>query len=77
MTLLMALSRVFAGVHCPHEVAAELLTGGSVAPPVTVLLSRPTRSLARTVRDSRASLAVRHIRPGDGRPGPVPHSTGR
>ncbi|MEW2485239.1 phosphatase PAP2 family protein [Streptomyces sp. NPDC048411] len=76
MALLMALSRVFAGVHCPHDVAAGLLVGGSVEALVTALLSRPTRSLARTVRDSRVPRGL-DIRPGDGRPGPGPYSTGR
>ncbi|MEV7233638.1 phosphatase PAP2 family protein [Streptomyces sp. NPDC051020] len=66
MALLMALSRVCAGVRCPHDAAAGPLVGGSVAALVTVLLSRPTRSLARTVRDSRASLAVWISGPGAG-----------
>ncbi|MGW3660554.1 phosphatase PAP2 family protein [Streptomyces sp. NPDC005151] len=76
MALLMTLSRVFVGVHYPHDVAVGLLVGGSVAALVTVLLSRPTRSLARTVRDRRASLAVWISGPGAGGPARG-HSTDR
>ncbi|MFE7242512.1 phosphatase PAP2 family protein [Streptomyces sp. NPDC057582] len=76
MALLMALSRVFVGVHYPHDVAVGLLVGGSAAALVTVLLSRPTRSLARTVRDSRAPLAVWISGSGAGGPDRG-HSTGR
>ncbi|MFG2562485.1 phosphatase PAP2 family protein [Streptomyces sp. NPDC048496] len=75
MALLMALSGVFVGVRCPHDVAVLLLVGGSVAALVTVLLSRPTRSLARTVRDGLVSLAVWISGPGAGGPARE-HSTG-
>lgn len=39
LAVLMAFSRVFVGVHYPHDVAAGLLLGGVMAPPLCHLLA--------------------------------------
>ncbi|MFE4956322.1 phosphatase PAP2 family protein [Streptomyces sp. NPDC056653] len=68
--LLMAFSRVFAGVRLPHDVAVGLLAGGSVAAPVIVLLSRPARSLTLTARNQPGARRGPDTGPWNGRPSP-------
>ncbi|MFE0702939.1 phosphatase PAP2 family protein [Streptomyces sp. NPDC058872] len=58
MALLMAFSRVFVGVHYPHDVTVGLLLGGLVAFLVMRVGERPVRSLVETARSSRSSAVV-------------------
>ncbi|MFF2410558.1 phosphatase PAP2 family protein [Streptomyces sp. NPDC058092] len=64
LALLMAFSRVFVGVHYPHDVAVGLLLGAAVSAAVVAVLYRPARSLARAVRDSGAPVAALVSGPG-------------
>ncbi|MFI2509686.1 phosphatase PAP2 family protein [Streptomyces sp. NPDC018972] len=57
LALLMAFSRVFVGVHYPHDVAAGLLLGTVVAFTVVRLGTRPAVRLAEAMRASSASAA--------------------
>lgn len=46
----LAFSRVFVGVHYPHDVLAGLLLGAVVAPAVVAALARPGSRLVRRLR---------------------------
>ncbi|MET9430507.1 MULTISPECIES: phosphatase PAP2 family protein [unclassified Streptomyces] len=58
MALLMAFSRVFVGVHYPHDVAAGLVLGAIAAVVFVKLLTRPTGALVDTMRTSRSGAAT-------------------
>ncbi|WP_201258920.1 phosphatase PAP2 family protein [Streptomyces ambofaciens] len=64
LALLMAFSRVFVGVHHPHDVAAGLLLGAVVAATTVRLCTRPATRLAEAMRASSAPVVRRLSGPG-------------
>ncbi|MEV7426153.1 MULTISPECIES: phosphatase PAP2 family protein [unclassified Streptomyces] len=58
MAILMAFSRVFVGVHYPHDVAVGLVLGGLMATLVVLLAARPVQTLVGTMRTSKSGLAL-------------------
>ncbi|MEU6918256.1 phosphatase PAP2 family protein [Streptomyces olindensis] len=73
LALLMAFSRVFVGVHYPHDVVAGLALGTVVALVAVRLGTGPMTRLAGAMRGSPAPV-VRWVT-GPGRPNPGSHPT--
>ncbi|MFF0450657.1 phosphatase PAP2 family protein [Streptomyces sp. NPDC004609] len=73
MALLMAFSRVFVGVHYPHDVMVGLVLGGVVAAVFTTVLTGPAGALFTTVRTSGTGVVRWFAGPG---PVEVPVRTG-
>ncbi|CCH22352.1 phosphatase PAP2 family protein [Micromonospora lupini] len=63
LAVLAAFSRVFVGVHYPHDVAAGLLLGALVAVVATPLLARPTAEALRRRTDARRPVPDLASRP--------------
>lgn len=71
MALLMAFSRVFVGVHYPHDVMTGLVLGALVATAFVLVLLRPARALLESMRTSRVPLVLWFAGPGEAVPHPA------
>lgn len=79
LAALMAFSRVFVGVHYPHDVAAGFLVGVVVAPLVALALVRVLRLLVDVLRCVAAGAVLLGAGPaavgsGPGSAAPVPYA---
>ncbi|MER7464145.1 phosphatase PAP2 family protein [Streptomyces sp. NPDC097981] len=67
LALLMAFSRVFVGVHYPHDVMVGLLLGGSLAALFVHGLTGPISTITAAMRASGGRAAVWFTGPGPAR----------
>ncbi len=67
LALLMAFSRVFVGVHYPHDVGIGLLGGGLVAAAVVLGLTGPLSTVTGAMRTSGNAAARWFTGPGSAR----------
>ncbi|MFK0257649.1 phosphatase PAP2 family protein [Streptomyces sp. NPDC090445] len=67
MALLMAYSRVFVGVHYPHDVAVGAVAGGIVAALFVLALTGPISRITAAVRTSGNPAALWFTGPGSAR----------
>ncbi|WP_327362005.1 phosphatase PAP2 family protein [Streptomyces sp. NBC_01296] len=67
LALLMAFSRVFVGVHYPHDVGVGLLLGGALAALFVLGLTGPITTITTAMRASGGRAAVWFTGPGPAR----------
>ncbi|OII59542.1 phosphatase PAP2 family protein [Streptomyces sp. CC77] len=76
LAVLMAFSRVFVGVHYPHDVAAGLIVGALAVVLFVRLLTGPTGKLVETMRTSGSGVANWLAGPGEGASGAAAVASG-
>ncbi|MFE6162421.1 phosphatase PAP2 family protein [Streptomyces sp. NPDC056486] len=73
MAVLMAFSRVFVGVHYPHDVGVGLLLGAALAFLLVRLATRPVARVVETMRGSSTGVVRWFAGPGSPTPDATSH----